>query len=311
MELFTAMLLAFAMHRGECSPVVSPPRHTARPGESVRMQCSIGTALVESSLISWYRERPCGVLEPVTQFIRQVLTNGRYTGEIHNENGSFFLTIGNVQRNDSGLYFCIVRASGTFIPGRSSRLVVTDPQITPSVQLFSPGPSEDEMGWTEPVLVVCLVRDASPLWGPVFWTIPGVSAEPTPRLEEVLTEPDSAYTVTSHITVSVEQWESGGVVCEVHNNVTGEVYTSGNGTHGNSIFGEGGTNCLHVLYYGLPGVCILCLIVVTSACFCRKRLRTEQRSREAELTAHHSGTRQRKTKEDATEYASLNLIRTR
>ncbi|MGH0121358.1 UNVERIFIED_CONTAM: hypothetical protein FKN15_033001 [Acipenser sinensis] len=46
--------------------------------------------------------------------------------------------------------------------------------------------------------------------------------------------------MTSHITVSAEQWESGGVMCEVHNNVTGEVYTSGKGIHGNSIFGKWG-----------------------------------------------------------------------
>ncbi|XP_058863575.1 immunoglobulin alpha-2 heavy chain-like [Acipenser ruthenus] len=311
MELLPAMLLAFAMHRGECSPVVTPQRYTARPGESVRMQCSIDTVLLASSVISCYREQPGRVLELVAQFIRHALTNGRYTGEIHNDNGNFSLTIGNVQRSDSGLYFCIVRASGTFTPGRSSRLVVTDPQITPSVQLFSLGPAEGESVWTEPAPVVCLVRDASPLWGPVLWTIPGVSAEPTSRFEEGLTEPDDSYTMTSHITVSAEQWESGGVMCEVHNNVTGEVYTSGKGIHGNSIFGKWGTNCLHVLYYGLPGVCVLFLIVVTSTCLCRKRLKTAQRNRKVELTAHHSGTRQRKTREDATEYASLNLIRTR
>ncbi|KAK1154771.1 hypothetical protein AOXY_G28309 [Acipenser oxyrinchus oxyrinchus] len=301
----------FGFPGGECSPVVTPQRYTARPGESIRMQCSIDTMLLESSLISCYRERPGRVLELVAQFIRHALTTGRYTGEIHNDNGNFSLTIGNVQRSDSGLYFCIVRASGTFTPGRSARLVVTDPQITPSVQLFSLGPAEDEMGWTEPVPVVCLVRDASPLWGPVLWTIPGISADPTPRLKEVLIEPDGSYTVTSHITVSAEQWESGGVMCEVHINATKQVSASSQGTRGNSIFGKWGANCLHVLYYGLPGVCVLFLIVVTSTCLCRKRLKTAQRNRKVELTAHHSGTRQRKTREDATEYASLNLIRTR
>ncbi|XP_041095034.1 uncharacterized protein LOC121307023 isoform X2 [Polyodon spathula] len=278
MDLLTVTLLGLAIHGSECSPIVAPPRHTARPGESVTMQCSIGTVLAESPLISWYRELPGGVLEPVTQIIRHVLTNGRYTGETYNENGSFSLTIGNVQRNDSGLYFCIVGASGTFTPGRSSRLVVADPQRTPSVQLFSPVSAEGESGWTEPVPVVCLVRDASPLWGPVLWTIPGLSAEPPPGLDEVLIEPDGSYTVTSHTTVSAEQWESGGAACEVRNNATGQVSASGKGTHGNSIFGEGDTM---------------------------------QRSRKVELTAHHSGSRQRKTREDATEYASLNLIRTR
>ncbi|XP_041094983.1 uncharacterized protein LOC121306992 isoform X2 [Polyodon spathula] len=278
MDLLTVTLLALAIHRGECGPVVTPPRYTARPGESVRLQCSIGTELEESSLISCYRERLGGVLELLAQFIQNALTNGRYTGEIHNKNGNFSLTIGNVQRNDSGLYFCIVRASGTFTPGRSSRLVVADPQRTPSVQLFSPVSAEGESGWTEPVPVVCLVRDASPLWGPVLWTIPGLSAEPPPGLDEVLIEPDGSYTVTSHTTVSAEQWESGGAACEVRNKATGHVSASGKGTHGNSIFGEGDTM---------------------------------QRNRKVELTAHHSGTGPRKTREDATEYASLNLIRTR
>ncbi|KAK6467030.1 hypothetical protein HHUSO_G35392 [Huso huso] len=190
------------------------------------MQCSIGTALVESSLISWYRARPGGVLEPVTQFIRHVLTTGRYTGEIHNENGSFSLTIGNVQRSDSGLYFCIVRASRTFTPGSSSRLVVTDPEIIPSIQFFSPGSDERKSGWTESVPAVCLVRDASPLWGRVLWTIPGVSAEPESGRDEGLIGPNGAYTVTSHVTISAEQWESGGVECRVLNNATGEIFTA-------------------------------------------------------------------------------------
>ncbi|KAK1154726.1 hypothetical protein AOXY_G28260 [Acipenser oxyrinchus oxyrinchus] len=200
--------------------------HPARPGESVRMQSGIGTVLGESSLISCYRERPGGVLELVAQFNRYVLKTGRYTGEIDNAHGNLFLTIGNVQRNDSGLYFCIVRASGTFTPGRSSRLVVTDPKITPSVQLFSLGSDERESGWTESVPAVCLVRDASPLWGRVLWTIPGISAEPEPGSDEVLIGPDGAYTVTSHVTISAEQWESGGVDCRVQNNATGEIFTA-------------------------------------------------------------------------------------
>ncbi|MGH0131248.1 UNVERIFIED_CONTAM: hypothetical protein FKN15_055174 [Acipenser sinensis] len=98
-------------------------------------------------------------------------------------------------------------------------LVAHYPLTVPSVELYSPGLFEGDSDWTEPVPVLCLVRDTSPGRHRVLWTIGAEAASPG-SAEEGEIEPDGSYSVRSCVTISANQWNSGAVKCEVYNNIT-------------------------------------------------------------------------------------------
>ncbi|MGH0150966.1 UNVERIFIED_CONTAM: hypothetical protein FKN15_048849 [Acipenser sinensis] len=169
-----------------------------------------------------------GRIQIVTSLSSVYLKEGRYSGSLDNENGQYNLTIADLHRNDSAVYFCIARAAARqFAPGSSTKLVVSDPLTVPSVELYSPGLFEGDTDWTEPVPVLCLVKDTSPGRHRVLWTI-GAEA-PTPgSAEEGEIEPDGCYSVPSYVTISADQWHSGAIKCETYNvkNVTEKVSAS-------------------------------------------------------------------------------------
>ncbi|MGH0185169.1 UNVERIFIED_CONTAM: hypothetical protein FKN15_016982 [Acipenser sinensis] len=94
-----------------------------------------------------------------------------------------------------------------------------DSLTVPIVELYSPGLFEGDSDWTEPVLVLCLVRDTSPWRHRVNWTI-GAEAAVLGSAEDGEIEPDGSYSVRSYITISADQWNSSTVKCEVYNNIT-------------------------------------------------------------------------------------------
>ncbi|MGH0137250.1 UNVERIFIED_CONTAM: hypothetical protein FKN15_063080 [Acipenser sinensis] len=169
--------------------------------------------------VTWYRQEPDGRIQIVTSLSTGYLKEGRYSATLDNKNGQYNLTIADLHRTDSAVYFCIVRAALVFAPGSSTKLVVSDPLTVPSVELYSPGLLEGDTDWTEPVPVMCLARDTSPGRHRVLWTI-GAEAPAPGSAEEGEIEPDGSYSVRSYVTISADQWNSGAVKCEVYNNFT-------------------------------------------------------------------------------------------
>ncbi|KAK6467176.1 hypothetical protein HHUSO_G35572 [Huso huso] len=211
-------LLVLVAHYGLAEPVVD----TSEPGGNITLKCGVDdTSKINAYLyaVTWYRQEPDGRIQIVTYLSTGYLKNGRYSGTLDNKNGQYNLTIADLHRNDSAVYFCIARAALVFAPGSSTKLVVSDPLTVSSVELYSPGLFEGDSDWTEPVPVLCLVRDTSPGRHRVLWTIGAEAAAPG-SAEEGEIEPDGSYSVRSYVTISADQWNSGAVKCEVYNNIT-------------------------------------------------------------------------------------------
>ncbi|MGH0120202.1 UNVERIFIED_CONTAM: hypothetical protein FKN15_006363 [Acipenser sinensis] len=76
-------------------------------------------------LVTWYRQEPDGRIQIVTSLSTGYLKEGRYSATLDNKNGQYNLTIADLHRTDSAVYFCIVRAALVFAPGSSTKLVVS------------------------------------------------------------------------------------------------------------------------------------------------------------------------------------------
>ncbi|MGH0157946.1 UNVERIFIED_CONTAM: hypothetical protein FKN15_034411 [Acipenser sinensis] len=214
-------LLVLFAHYGLAEPVIDD----AEPGGNITLKCGVDPSKINQlshARVSWYRQEPNGRIQVVTYLSTGYLKNGRYSGGIDSKNGQYNLTITGLRRNDSAVYFCIARAAALqFVPGSSTKLVVSDPLTVPSVELYSLGLFEGNTDWTEPVPVLCLVRDTSPGRHRVLWTIGAEAASPG-SAEEREIEPDGSYSVRSYVTISADQWNSGAIKCEAYNvkNVT-------------------------------------------------------------------------------------------
>ncbi|MGH0175342.1 UNVERIFIED_CONTAM: hypothetical protein FKN15_008529 [Acipenser sinensis] len=92
------------------------------------------------------------------------------------------------------------------------------PLTVPSVELYSPRLFEGDTDWTDPVPVLCLVRDTSPGRHRVLWTIGEAPAPGSAEEREI--EPDGSNSVRSYVTIIADQWNSCAVKCEVYNNIT-------------------------------------------------------------------------------------------
>ncbi|XP_058863668.1 uncharacterized protein LOC131705291 [Acipenser ruthenus] len=214
-------LLVLVARYGLTEPVIDsvPSLHTAEPGGNITLTCGVDPNKINAYLfveVTWYRQEPDGRIQMVTSLSTGYLKEGRYSGGIDSKNGQYNLTIADLHRNDSAVYFCIVRAALVFAPGSSTKLVVSDPLTVPGVELYSPGLFEGDSDWTEPVPVLCLVRDTSPGRHRVNWTI-GAETPAPGSAEEGEIEPDGSYSVHSYVTIRADQWNSGAIKCEAYN----------------------------------------------------------------------------------------------
>ncbi|XP_058863669.1 uncharacterized protein LOC117968293 [Acipenser ruthenus] len=298
-------LLVLVALYGLAEPVTDsvPPLHTAEPGGNITLKCGVDLSKINQYIaawVTWYRQEPDGRIQIVTSLSTGYLKEGRYSGGIDGKNGQYNLTIADLHRTDSAVYFCIVRAAALqFASGSSSKLVVSNPLTVPSVELYSPGLFEGDSDWTGPVPVLCLVRDTSPGRHRVLWTIGAEAAAPG-SAEEGEIEPDGSYSVRSYVTISADQWNSGAIKCEVYN-VTEKVSAS----HRRQVFVS---DCVPVLFYGLPPVLLLILVVVSVACVYRRlhKTKTDIKSSDAPCRPQRPA-RHRTVQDYSTEYASLNL----
>ncbi|KAK6458495.1 hypothetical protein HHUSO_G37001, partial [Huso huso] len=289
---------------GLAEPVTDsiPPLHTAEPGGNITLKCGVDPSKINqyvTAWVTWYRQEPDGRIQIVTSLSTGYLKEGRYSGTLDNKNGQYNLTIADLHRNDSAVYFCIARAALLFAPGSSTKLVVSDPLTVPSVELYSPGLFEGDSDWTEPVPVLCLVRDTSPGRHRVLWTIGAEAAAPG-SAEEGEIEPDGSYSVRSYVTISADQWHSGAVKCEVYNNITNVTEKVSASLRRQ--------DCVPVLFYGLPAVLLLILVVVSVACVYRRlhKTKTDHKSSDAPCRPQRPA-RHRTVQDYSTEYASLNF----
>uniref|UniRef100_A0A8B9VI75 Ig-like domain-containing protein n=1 Tax=Anas zonorhyncha TaxID=75864 RepID=A0A8B9VI75_9AVES len=98
----------------------SPAQLWVSPGETAKLSCSISGSPWHAN---WYREKPDGSLEWIYESTAASKPNGKYSGMMR-ARGIFPLNISDVQREDSGYYYCTSSVSHSQF-GKGTRLLVT------------------------------------------------------------------------------------------------------------------------------------------------------------------------------------------
>ncbi|NWH42726.1 KV1 protein, partial [Fregata magnificens] len=174
----------------------SPGQLWVLPGETVNLSCH---TLNYSQDVNWYKEKPDGSLYWIYQSWNDSCPMGKYS-ERKETHQDFSLTIGPVQREDSGVYYC---SSSGFYPsfGNGTRLIVTD-ATEPQLSILLPIDADEPGQPPASIPLLCRLHDLPQGWDTVRWQ-PG--GEETPVTVAAVDEHGvlSAWSITW---VSAERW---------------------------------------------------------------------------------------------------------
>ncbi|XP_068519348.1 M1-specific T cell receptor beta chain-like isoform X2 [Anas acuta] len=115
----------------------SPAQLWLSPGATAELSCNISGS---TDRANWYREKPDGSLEWIYESTAASKPKGKYSGMMR-ARGIFPLNISNVQREDSGYYYCTSSVSHSQF-GKGTRLLVTDAS-EPKLSILVPVDTEE------------------------------------------------------------------------------------------------------------------------------------------------------------------------
>ncbi|XP_044846810.1 immunoglobulin kappa light chain-like [Mauremys mutica] len=134
------------------------------------------------------------------------------------ETRSSTLEISNIQKTDSGIYYCAYKYSSYLIFGNGTTLIVGDSYTNSSwVMLLVPFPHGSQVTGT--ANLACVIHGVS---GPVHvsWSVSGELQEQ--GLTRSLKAKDGSLMLINHISVPMDTWTSGkNFTCEVKFNSSG------------------------------------------------------------------------------------------
>nr|XP_038023800.1 uncharacterized protein LOC113839892 isoform X8 [Anas platyrhynchos] len=134
------LLLTGAASVEELQIQQSPAELWLSPGATAELSCNISGSPEQAN---WYREKPDGSLERIYWSAAASKPKGRYSGTVK-ELFFFSLNISDVQREDSGYYYCTSSVLHSQF-GNGTRLLVTDasePKLSILVLVDAEEPSD-------------------------------------------------------------------------------------------------------------------------------------------------------------------------
>ncbi|XP_044304635.1 immunoglobulin gamma-1 heavy chain-like [Varanus komodoensis] len=146
---------------------IIPRKTEGSLGGTVTLTCNLPVGQPSGrTLVHWYKEKQGRSLDWIFTCSDFSKPDGKYSNRPDTTTRSS-LIISNVQRNDSGLYYCVKYNSEhpEFLEG--IRLIITDDSRTDFSLLVSPFFEELWHNHTLPLL--CLFLDVHPSWKPVSW----------------------------------------------------------------------------------------------------------------------------------------------
>uniref|UniRef100_A0A8C4WRV4 Ig-like domain-containing protein n=1 Tax=Gopherus evgoodei TaxID=1825980 RepID=A0A8C4WRV4_9SAUR len=175
----------------------SPAQLWRSPRQTAQLDCH--SSKVEGRIM-WYKEQQDGSLQWIYQSFESAPSDGKYSMNI--PANTFSLIISNVQRNDSGVYYCGLAAYVHPNFGNGTRLIVTDAS-EPRLSILVPSVLEDAE--FPPVIpLLCLLSDFTPPWSAVLWGMGEVVSEG--QMDAGAIDSNGVFSVWSLMTIPSEMW---------------------------------------------------------------------------------------------------------
>ncbi|CAM4621885.1 unnamed protein product [Lepidochelys olivacea] len=226
----------------------SPAQLWLTSGQTAHLDCRISK---EEWRVRWYKEQQNGSLHGIHQSSQSESLDGKYLSKVNITANTFSLLISNVQRDDSGVYYCGLSASVYLQPnfGNGTRLIITDAS-EPSLSILVPSNPEDaELSPIIPLL--CLLSDFTSPWSEVLWDT-GEEASDS-QTDAGAVDGNGVFSVWSLTTIPSETWNQETIcTCTAKENSTGRSISA--------TVSKETEDCRIVFYAGLPCIFILLLI---------------------------------------------------
>nr|XP_032648110.1 immunoglobulin gamma-1 heavy chain-like isoform X2 [Chelonoidis abingdonii] len=221
-------------------------------GKTAEIHCKLST---RRQYVFWYKELQNGSLHWIYQSYEFATPpHEKYSSKVNSQTNTFTLIISNVQRNDSGVYYCglAVYVHPNF--GTGTRLIVTDAS-EPRLSILVPSTPEDaELPPVIPLL--CLLSDFTPPWSEVLWDTGEEVSEGL--MDAGAIDGEGIFSVSSLTTIPSEMWKQEMTcTCTAKESSMGRSISATVSKETDEAMEE---NCNYVLYVGLS--CIFILVVI-------------------------------------------------
>uniref|UniRef100_UPI003BB8733A immunoglobulin lambda-1 light chain-like isoform X1 n=1 Tax=Pogona vitticeps TaxID=103695 RepID=UPI003BB8733A len=241
---------AKALESSEAPPKMA--RIVAGLGETVTVNCSLPAGFrLGPDDISFYKEKQGQSLEKID-------FPSKYSNRAAGD--PWALTLRNLERNDSGVYYCVAFLRQKFTIRNGVILIVSGALSAVRPSMLVPSDQEgSQLNHSIPLL--CLFFDASPSWDIVSWNIGGETSQEPKDIEMI--DEEGALTLWSLKLIAPRTWAHGvSYTCwDPKNRSTSaqerEVPKTG--------------TCLKMLHFGTPCIALLFLSLLLSLLF-RKHL---------------------------------------
>ncbi|XP_044846812.1 immunoglobulin gamma-1 heavy chain-like [Mauremys mutica] len=226
----------------------SPAQLWLTSGQTAKLDCKISE---EEWRVRWYKEQQNGSLHGIHQSSESESLDEKYSRKVNITANTFSLLINNIQRDDSGVYYCGLSASVYLLPnfGNGTRLIVTDAS-KPRLSILVPSTQEDtELPRVIPLL--CLLSDFTPPWSEVLWDTGEEASDG--QTDAGAIDGNGVFSVWSLMTIPSETWNQKTIcTCTAKESSMGRSISA-------TVSKETG-DCSIVFYAGLPCIFLLLLI---------------------------------------------------
>ncbi|XP_043935241.1 immunoglobulin lambda-1 light chain-like [Protopterus annectens] len=183
----------------ETQPVQHPHLIVANTGQSVSLSCIVQSGVEHCYDMVWY-------IQQHSKALKRLMTKERFYFEREHTKRNCALTINNLEKNDSGMYFCSGCSPLFSYFGNGTRLIVID-ELTYTPTVFILPPLSDETEPRSTVTLICVVLNDSPETVIITWRVSEKYVKGTMHHGAIASQ--EHYRLKNMLTIPVTMWNSG------------------------------------------------------------------------------------------------------